>query len=186
MPGHGSAYSFRVSNYRISRLSDLQFAEGNFVASGVLKHGILVGIGDVPLENVDLNSAGLGHLNSFQPVADMVKAVEVGRTLRDGLEKDGYYYAQEMRAVDSMTYVLRSVAYRGSIMRSVSGFVYDEMDFDKRRDVTVAFRIVRRHDDGGVTILWKELARKTAPLLLKRREPESARADGNKFLAKEH
>ena len=114
----------------------------------------------------------------------MSNAVEAGRELQSAVEKDGYYYAKELRAVEQMTYVIRSVAYRGNVYRLVGGFVYDELDFDKRLDITVAFRIIRKHDDGSITIIWKEIARKPSPVL-KRKKGEPARSDINRFLAKE-
>jgi hypothetical protein len=47
--------------------------------------------------------------------------------------------------------------------RAVQGITYDEFRFDKRRDVTVAFRVIRVHDDGSVTIAWRRLADKKSP-----------------------
>ncbi len=163
MPGHGSSYSFRESNYRIRRLADLHFSNGNFMITGVLQHGILAGIGDIPLDNVDVNSRGLEPLNKFEPVTGYVKAAEIEQEMGYGWETNSFYYSRQLRAVDPMTYVLRSVAYRGNLQRSIGGVVYNELAFDKRIDITVAFRIIRRHEDGSITILWKELSRKNAP-----------------------
>jgi hypothetical protein len=182
MPGNGAFYSFREANYRLSRLADIRFSSGNFGVAGVLRHGILTGIGDIPLEQVRLNSKGIDHLNKFAPAGKFSDAVKMGEELRKGSEKNGYYYAQEVRAVESMTYVIRSVAYRGSVYRSVGGYVYDELDFDKRVDITTAFRIIRKHDDGSITLLWKELDRKQSPVL--KREKDPANVDADKFTAK--
>ncbi len=183
MPGNGSSYSFREGNYRLRRLSDLRFVDGNFAVSGVLHHGLMTGIGDISLDKVQLNTKGLEHLNNFRPATQLAKAVEAGRELQNPVEKDGYYYARELRAVEQMTYVFRSVAYRGNVYRSIGGFVYDELKFDKRMDITVAFRIIRKHDDGSITVIWKEIARKPSPVL-KRKKGEPARSDINRFLAK--
>ena len=48
----------------------------------------------------------------------------------------------------------------------MDGFVYDELDFDERRDLTVAFRIVRR-DAESVTILWKIISNQKSPAIKK-------------------
>ncbi len=48
-------------------------------------------------------------------------------------------------------------------MRSVSGIEYNEMNFDKRNDITVVFRVVEKDPNGDLTILWKEITRKTSP-----------------------
>jgi hypothetical protein len=66
---------------------------------------------------------------------------------------------------DNTTYALRSIAYQGTIMRSIQTLTYNELDVDKRRDVIVVFRVVKRDADGSVTILWKELSNKNAPKL---------------------
>ena len=58
---------------------------------------------------------------------------------------------------------MRSIASRGKYIRSVLGVDYDEMGFDRRKDVIVVFRIVQRHADGAVTILWKRLAERDSP-----------------------
>lgn len=182
MPGNGSSYSFREANYRLSRLSDLRFVDGNFAVSGVLSHGLLTGIGDISLDKVQLNTKGIEHLNNFRPATELAKAVETGRELQNAVEKDGYYYAKELKALEQMTYVIRSVAYRGNVYRSIGRFVYNELNFDKRMDITVAFRIIRKHEDGSITLIWKEIARKPSPVL-KRKKGEPARSDVNKFIA---
>ena len=78
---------------------------------------------------------------------------------------------------------MRSIAYRGNYYRAIDGFLYDELDFDKRKDVTVAFRIIRR-DEESVTIIWKQLVEKDSPKV-KRNNKEDSDVKENKFLAKE-
>jgi len=163
MPGAGSSYSFRTRNYRIPRLADVTFTENSFQASGVRLHGIFVNVGDVPLEQVNTETKGLDFLTDFKPEADFQKAKEIDKQFTEGIEKNGFVYRRGLRALDQTTYVLRSVAYRGEYLRAISGFTYNEFDFDKRGDVIVAFRIVRRDKDGAVTILWKQLAKQAAP-----------------------
>lgn len=163
MPGAGSSYSFRVKNYRIPNLADITFTENSFQATGIRLHGIFVKLGDVPLEQVNLQTKGINFLTDFKPEADFQKAKEIDRQLSVGIEKDGFVYRRALRAVDDTTYVLRSVAYRGTYLRAVEGFSYNELDFDKRSDVIIAFRIVRRDADGAVTILWKQLQKQNSP-----------------------
>lgn len=183
MPGAGSSYSFRTTDHRIRRLSDLTYVGDGFISTGILAHAILVNVGDVPLERVSLQTAGLKYLNDFQVAADYVQATELDRLLTEGVESNGFYYSRAGSAAENATYVLRSIAYRGSYYRALDGFVYDELDFDKRKDVTVAFRIVRR-DDESVTILWKQLAAKDAPKV-KRSEKDDQKIKENDFLARE-
>jgi hypothetical protein len=168
MPGNGSSYSFRSTNYRITRLSDMRFADGHFYTSGINQIGILVDLGDVALEQVLPGTKGMDFINSFLPAGDIAEAQRFEEQLLAGIERDGFHYSRQARAAEGRTYAVRSVAYRGSSVRSVSGFPYDEMAFDKRFDITVAFRVVRQHDDGSVTFIWKEIARRESPRLKQR------------------
>lgn len=163
MPGAGSSYSFRVNDYRIPRLADITFTGNSFQAQGILQHEFFAAIGDVPLEKVNLQTKGMKFFVNFQPEPEFQKALKIDYRLINGIQENGFLYSRVVEAEDNMTYVLRSVAYRGRLLRSVQGLVYDEMDFDKRNDVIVAFRIIRRNPDGSVTILWKQLAKKSSP-----------------------
>lgn len=177
MPGAGNSFSFRTNNYRLRRLADLTFSGKSFHVTGVLMHGIMVNIGDVPLENVTLQTIGLKFLNEFQPSDDFEKAKEIDIQLIKGVSKDGFLYSRTLDSAENKTYVLRSIAYNGKVMRSARGIPYNELDFDKRKDVTIAFRVVRRDADGSLTILWKELSRRNAPKFKKIKIKE------NKFVA---
>lgn len=166
MPGGGAAYSFRKQRYRIWRLADLLHKDGIIHAVGIRSQGILVTLGDVPLENVSLRTAAVRFLIEFQPETEFEDAKKQNRKLLEGITRNGFYYRKALRAVENTTYVLRSVAYRGRFYRAVGGVVYNELDYDKRRDVIIAFRIVRQDSsDGSITLLWKELANRKSPKL---------------------
>jgi hypothetical protein len=184
MPGAGNSYSFRTNTYRLRRLADLTFTGKTFHITGILTHGILVNIGDVALENITLQNAGTKFLNDFQPVSDFEKAIEFERRLLMGIQQDGFLYSRAAAAVENTTYVLRSIAYDGKIYRAVRGVTYNELDFDKRKDVTVAFRVVRRDADGSVTILWKELLKKDAPKIKRKSTERNKQIRENRFIAK--
>ena len=181
MPGAGSSFSFRTENYRIPRLSDLTYGEDGFYSPGILSHGIIVKIGDVPLEQITAQTAGLKYLSDFEIASDFEKARQIDEKLNDGIENNNFFYCRKLKADESETYVLRSIAYRGSYYRALDGFVYDELDFDERRDVTVAFRIISR-DENSVTILWKILSNQKAPAIKKPTEAQ-IKAEENKFTA---
>ncbi len=167
MPGGGSSYSFRVKSYRISRLADLTYSKGQFMTIGALVRGIMVDIGDVDLKLVTLNSAGLKFLREFETTSDREQAIKVDSDFLAGVTRDGLVYKRNLPAKLNSTYLLRSVAYRGSNYRSFEGVTYDEFSFDKRRDIIVAFRIVSLDPDGDVTIEWTEIDNKTSPVIKK-------------------
>jgi len=182
MPGAGTSFSFRTKKYRLRRLADLTFTNDSFQATGVLLHGIFVKIGDVPLEKVDLQTKGLSYLLNFQPETDYEKARVIDRQLSEGVFSDGFQYRRGFYAVENTTYVLRSIAYDGKYFRAVEGVAYNEFAFDKRRDVTVAFRIVRKDSDGSVTILWKEILRKNSPKIKYRKQLDETNIEKSNFL----
>lgn len=163
MPGAGSSFSFRIEDYRIRHLSDLNFTGKVFQSVGVLTHGIFADIGDVPLEDVTLETDGVDHLTNIQPAETIAEATDLIAKLEKGIKKGEFTYKNFLPVKENTTYVLRSIAYRGNAYRTIGGISYDELDFDKRKDITVAFRIVRVNPNEGVTILWKELAEEKAP-----------------------
>lgn len=162
-PGAGSSYSFRINNYRLRRLADLNFTGKNFRAFGILTHGILVNLGNIPLENINLQSEAVIALMKLPSSEDFKEAEEFTRKLNKGFPNDSFIYRNLLPATENTTYLLRSIAYRGNLFQSVQGITYDEMKFDKRKDIVVAFRVVRRDEDDSITLLWKELANKDAP-----------------------
>ncbi len=157
-PGAGSSYSFRTDSYRLPRLADLTFTDNSFQATGVHLHGIFVNIGDIPLENVNLNTGGVKNLLTFKPSTEFKDAAKIDQILSKGVVIDGFIYRRALYAKEDTTFALRSIAYRGKSYRAVRGITYNELNFDKRRDVIVVFRIIRTHADGSVSILWKKLS----------------------------
>lgn len=163
MPGAGSSYSFRVADYRIARLADLTFTGTDFQAQGIILHGIFAELGDAPLEQINLQTKGLDFLVKFKPEIDYQKSQELDKKLEQGITADGFLYTSGIPAKLDTTYILRSIAYRGSSPRAVEGYTFNELDFDKRSDIIVAFRVVRKYDDGAVLILWKRLSKNDSP-----------------------
>lgn len=165
MPGAGSAFSFRTNNYGMKHLADLNFTGKSFQALGSLIHGIMVNLGDAPLENVDLKTEGVSYLTKLRPVSDIGKAQEFADQLTKGINDNGFVYRSILPVKENTTYVLRSIAYEGVLPRTIRDITYNEFEFDKRRDVIIAFRVVRHNLDENATILWKELSDKKAPKL---------------------
>ena len=164
-PGVGSSYSFRVKNYRIRRLSDITLVKNSLIARGVLSGAIFVELGDIPLKDVNLKTPGLGFLAEYRPVKTAKDAMDAAKRLAKGVKKDGYIYGRGVFVTKNNTFAMRSIAYRGKYMRSELGVIYNELDFDKRRDVVVVFRILDVGDDGATTIVWKILRESKPPRL---------------------
>ena len=170
MPGGGSSFSFRKDRYTIPRLADITFSRNSFQATGALLQGFFVNLGNVSIEDVNLSTPGLGFVANFRPPVNYRSAARADLIFSRGYLFNGFVYRRALFTRENSTFVLRSVAYRAKFFKSVSGITYNEFDFDKRRDVIIAFRIVRAHDDGSITILWKELSNRKAPKLTFRRK----------------
>ncbi|QQS41297.1 MAG: hypothetical protein IPM63_18365 [Acidobacteriota bacterium] len=164
MPGAGSGYSFRFGDYRMHHIADIVFKKGNFEALGVLNHGIIVDLGDVPFESITEKSDGVAYLAKIKPSKDFQEAAVLADKLTKGIKENGRTYASILPVKENSTYVIRSIAYEGEALRKVAGIVYNELDLDKRRDVLIAFRVLRLAD-GSATIVWKELDDSKAPKL---------------------
>lgn len=174
IPGAGTAFSFRSETYRIPRLADVILFDGIIKTGGVFQQVLTVDMGDVAIENVSLNTLGMKYLVSVKPVQDSDEFIKFDREIADGIQADGFLYRKAQLVKKNATFALRSIAYRGTYMRSVQGIEYDELEFDKRRDVIVVFRVVDEDAKGNVTILWKRLVDVEAPKLKVRKWPFSS------------
>ncbi len=165
----GEFYSFRAKNYN-SDFFDLTFKDGELISKGFLAQGILVSLGDVPLENLLPTSNGVKFLFDFEPQTENKAVKKQFAEIAFGINFDGYKYTKSEKALLNTTYALRVVAYRpdnkvrfGKNEMNAQDLKFFQSKGDKRTDLTLAFRIVRKDADGSLSILWKELNRQEAP-----------------------
>lgn len=168
MPGNGSSFSFRKESYRIPRVADIMYSDKVFKTTGVLQHSVLTNIGDVPIESVTDQTAGMRYLTELVPSKTMAEAKKFDDELLSGISSDGSRYGRSSEVTLNSTYLLRAVAYRGNLFRAVQNVVYDELTLDKREDVLIAFRVVRKDADNAITIVWREIRSRKSPRLEKR------------------
>lgn len=150
-PGFGnyaSLYSFSkekhgygLHGYVDPRLgwAELRLINGRFV-TGVTGEslGVLVALGDVPLETVTLETYGVTGLADIIPPADSFEATTLSRRNRAGFALETFRYGSSLPVTPNITYVLRSTS-------------------NKRADILVGFRVIRVNDNGGVTLIWRKL-----------------------------
>jgi hypothetical protein len=174
------SYSFRRKDYSDENLYDIRLKDGNLIADGFLSQEILVGLGDVPLENISLTSEGMKTLVDFNPKIQSQEAKKQFREITKGINSDGYKYTNSIKAAENTTYAMRIIAYRTKnrlkteVSRQVKSINISQnrdprissLNNDKRIDLILAFRIIRKDDDGNITILWKELNRQNSPKLI--------------------
>lgn len=158
-----SFYSFREREHTLEVLSDIRLKGGFLISDGILSQGMMVNLGDVELETVTLESDGLGFISGFTPDPSALRAKDQYAQISSGIRAGRHEYRKTLPAVPNSTYALRVVAYRGNVIRSFRGYRYDLLEGDKRIDVTVVFRVVRKDADGSITLVWKELERRDSP-----------------------
>src|SRR5215213_511296 len=161
-----SYYSFREKEHTIEMLADIRLRNGFLISDGILAQGILVHLDEIELEKVALQSTGLGFLASYLPDTQGAEAQKQYLQMMRGVKVGDYEYKKALPMIENATYALRVIAYKGSLFRSFRGYRFDVLFGDKRIDLTIAFRVIRKETDGGVTLLWKEIERREAPRLV--------------------
>jgi len=176
-PGAGNSFSFRTEGYRLRHLADITYADNKLRMTGIFMHSIAVDLGDVPIESASLSTDGIHYLTSFKPstTADDVAVIDLNLT--QGVKVGNFVYSKEVDPMVNRTYAIRAVAYRGKVVRSAGGIRYNELDYDKRRDVTVVFRVVDITKD-GITLVWRKLV-DTEPPRIKMPKAEEKDTDDN-------
>lgn len=158
-----SFYSFREKEHTPELLADIRLENNHLISDGVLAQGILVALGDVALEKVSLKSDGLDFLIKYSPHSSVAEAQKQFLEMVRGVKAGKYTYRKAFPAKENTTFALRIIAYRGNVFQTFRGYRYNLLEGDKRIDLTLAFRVIRKGTDGGVTLLWKELERKESP-----------------------
>ena len=146
--GYASLYSFSkekhgngLHGFVDPRLgwAELRLFNGRFV-TGVTGEslGVLVALGDVPLETITPDTYGVTGLTNIIPPADYFEAASLSRRNRAGFALERFRYGSSLPVASNMTYVLRSTS-------------------NKRADVLVGFRVVSVNDNGSITMIWRRL-----------------------------
>ncbi|MGI8494998.1 MAG: hypothetical protein ACR2L1_06770 [Pyrinomonadaceae bacterium] len=168
-----SAYSFRRKVYSTNlEYFDIQLKKDLILAKGFLSQEILTVLGDIPIENVSLTSDGMKFLVDFKPEKKIQTVRNQYIQISNGIKTDGFLYSNTIKAKANTTYALRVTAYRKSLITRNRFFLnvddkrFATLSYDKRKDVILVFRIIRKDDDGRLTILWKELSRRNSPNLV--------------------
>lgn len=165
-----SSFSFRTRGYIHPYYHDLGFNHGEIYNDAFFSQGIIVSVGDVPIESVTPGHAGLKFIYDFRTASDPAEAKKTAAEFSTGVESGGFTYSSRLKPAENTTYALRSVAYdlANSLPAVSESTPRDELRFhtlslDKRGDVIIVFRIVGKGSDGSLTIAWRELDRKEAP-----------------------
>jgi hypothetical protein len=143
--GGGAYYSFIRLTHEYGYGSDLSLEHGQFkVGFAGKESGFMVNLGDVPIETVNSDTAGVTFFAAYKsPKEEQLARREIHRLSR-GAEIAGMPVVTQLPVKADSTYLLRSINYGTS-------------------DVLVAFRVVRVDSDGSAVIAWKILNKYLSP-----------------------
>lgn len=171
------SYSFIYRYHGIEDLYDLRLKDGKLVADGFLSQAIMAPLGDIPLDSVSLNSNGMKFLKEFKPEKKSQKAKAQFTEIANRITVDGYVYGKTVNFNENQTYALRLVDYQLANRNKLDPIDREKIKTKeeekfywfqsaKRADKILVFRVIRRDTDGSITILWKELSDKKAPIIV--------------------
>lgn len=171
VPG-GSRYSFRAG----SKTPDIHYLNDTLFVKGFFAHHLIANIGDVSIEGLLPDDKYLKPLAAVVPSTDFDEARSLSADIEEGLSLDGVKYRDRSEIILNSTYLLRTIAYKNgnNLQRRldkatlpaddpVRGF--EKLQTDHRLDLIVAFRIIRKDEHGNLTIIWREICRKKAPVI---------------------
>ena len=145
MRGGGAYYSFTRLTHEYGFGSDISLDSGYLsVGFAGLDFGMLLKLGDVPLEDVSLDSAAARFVSSYSPPASESEVRNEQRRFGMGTMVDDLTYKTRLPVEVNTSFLLRSITY-------------------ERTDILVAFRVVRRDTDGSVILAWKLLKKYATP-----------------------
>ena len=159
-------YSFRRNKYVGEPLADIRYKGGFLISDSLLSQGIMTALGNFPLENVSLADKQLRFLADYEPEPESRDAAAQAEKITSGIKAGNYIYRNSWKMSENTTYALRVIAYRGAFYFPFQGQKFNLLDGDARKDIIIAFRIIRKNADGSITLLWKELSRKDSPKLM--------------------
>lgn len=148
--GGGAYYSFARLTHEYGYGSDIELSQESLTTGFAgADYGMLVSLGDVPLESISLETSAVQVLSLHKPPTDEPLARIEQRRSSDGTTIEGVTYKRTLPLRLNSTYLVRSVNYSDS-------------------DVLVAFRVVRVDTDGSAILLWKSLASFAIPQLTRK------------------
>jgi hypothetical protein len=154
--GGGAYYSFFLKTHEYGRGSDIAL-EQNYLSVGFAgaDYGLLLNLGDVPLDQVASDHAATRALMDYTPPIKEAEVRAEHYKLWKGIELSGFNFMSRVPAKVSNTYLVRSISIDDS-------------------DTLTVFRVTRKDTDGSLILVYKVL--KTFPTPKVERTPI---AEGN-------
>jgi hypothetical protein len=145
--GGGAYYSFTRLTHEYGQGSDIEL-DHNYLSVGFAgaDYGMLLNLGDIPLEEVTIEIPQAQFISTYQPPTLETEVRTEQRRFGAGVLSDSTEYKNRLPLVTNKTYLVRSISF-------------------DRSDVLVAFRVIRKDTDGSIILLWKLLKKYPKPVL---------------------
>lgn len=146
--GGGAYYSFTRLTHEYGFGSDIELDSNNLnVGFAGADYGMIMKIGDVPLQEVSIDNSSVGLLARYEPPSNEPEVRVEQRRFMTGTTLDAQPVKSRVPVETHSTYILRSISF-------------------DRSDVLVAMRVARRDSDGSIIVAWKLLHKYHAPKLV--------------------
>lgn len=166
IPGYGTAFSFQKILYEDKFFADISFENSMFQLQGFNTLGFLTNLGDLPLADLSLETGGIREMAEFTPSDKFEEIQSHVQAAKKGFQVGNFVYQASLPLKNDSTYALRSILYeirkKSDAAEKINGRHRPEPG---RKDIIIVFRVVRRHADGSVTLLWKRLREKDSPIV---------------------
>ncbi len=166
--GETQHFSFRLKRYVPSEQADLSYNGNALYSNGMFGNSVLATLGNVPIEELDLDSKGMSGLRDIVPAKNPVEADDRQKMIEKGFVVGDIPYSRGVVPTVNTTYALRVIAYNVPFEKVNTylgnGKTSSPLFGDERADIIVAYRIIAI-DPSGITVIWKELQRKSSPFL---------------------
>jgi hypothetical protein len=151
----------------------LHIVKGKFqLLSGGLDYGLIAEIGDVSLEDLDVNLQTVDAkkrdiLVNYQPPSKLGELLTEKRKIITGKHKNSNVDAKlnNTYLVRNLQFQLPEVIAKNQIISRKQRRYIDQFLQMQSSDVIVAFKPVRRHSDGSYTVIWRVLQQLKDPTI---------------------
>jgi len=145
--GGGAYYSFTRKTHEYGQGSDIcldsQYLSVGFAGAD---YGMLLKLGDVPINDVIFESPVAHFMASYNPPSQEVAVRQEQTNFGTGVTVNGVVYKTRVPVELDTTYLLRSISF-------------------DRTDVLVALRVIRKDTDGSLILAWRLIKKYPKPLL---------------------
>lgn len=160
-----SYYSFRFKDYGEGPWTDVNFVEDNIV-TGNKWHttGLIVDLGTgADFAKIDEKSAEVSTMWNFPEAETIEDKVQQKVDLEDGIKSGEFVLRSKLKVQPNHTYIVRTISYRPR-RGFYSGFAW------YNTDSIFVFKVMEVNENRTVTLVWKKLQQKVAPILESKRE----------------